>query len=332
MFVTPFHESIRFTGRWDTSDPNVLTATATGSYIEFAFEGRMAVACFDTLLNREPRLHLWVSLDGGAQVEAAVDPAVRVIAPNDGAHICRIIYKGGTEHDRRWEAPLTGKVSFLGVQTEKPLPIAPDTRKIIEFVGDSITEGVLIDTDFGEGLHKRLDTYIDQEFRCNQDDVCATYAWLTAEALNLRPVFMGYGAVGATRSGCGKVPDAATAYPFNYDGSPVTRPTPDYVVINHGANDGGATPERYVECYAKLLDVIRSMNPDAVVIALSAFYGNHHEALGQLISDYNEKNGCNVHFIDSTGWIPRSPLHPMRDGHRTVSEHLIPLIRDIINN
>ncbi|MBQ9807150.1 MAG: hypothetical protein IJW49_11685, partial [Clostridia bacterium] len=55
------HESIRLTGRWDKRDPKCATATATGSYIEFAFGGKMAVAHFDTMLNAYPRLHLWVS-------------------------------------------------------------------------------------------------------------------------------------------------------------------------------------------------------------------------------------------------------------------------------
>lgn len=42
MNIPYTHESIRLTGRWDVSDPRVATATATGSYLEFAFEGRMA--------------------------------------------------------------------------------------------------------------------------------------------------------------------------------------------------------------------------------------------------------------------------------------------------
>ncbi len=329
MNIPYTHESIRLTGRWDTTDPRVATATATGSYIEFAFEGRMAVARFDVLTNAHPRLHLWISLDGGDMFSAPIDSHLRILAKEEGKHVCRIIYKGGTEQERRWYQPLTGKVSFIGVQTEKPIPIPADDRKIIEFVGDSITEGVLIDVDFYD---KEVDavTSNDQLNRCYQDDVCATYAWLTAEALDLRPVFMGYGAVGATKAGCGKVPPAAEAYPYNFDGSPLTRELPDYILINHGANDRPKPVEVYLEKYAELLDVIRAMNPNATVIALSAFCGAFHEELGKMIAEYNEKNQCKVHFIDSDGWIPVSPLHPLRDGHTTVAKNLIPILKKIV--
>jgi lysophospholipase L1-like esterase len=329
MNISYRHESIRLTGRWDTTDPHAAVATATGSYIEFAFEGRMAVVRFDVLTNAHPRLHLWISLDGGDMFSAPIDSHLRILAKDEGKHVCRIIYKGGTEQERRWYQPLTGKVSFIGVQTEKPIPIPADDRKIIEFVGDSITEGVLIDVDFYDSTTDAISPN-DQNNRCYQDDVCATYAWQTAEKLDLRPVFMGYGAVGATRAGCGKVPAAPEAYPYNFDGSPITRELPDYILINHGANDRPKPVEVYLEKYAELLDVIRAMNPNATVIALSAFCGAFHEELGKMIAEYNEKNQCKVHFIDSDGWIPVSPLHPLRDGHTTVAKNLIPILREII--
>ena len=75
---------------------------------------------------------------------------------------------------------------------ENPAELPADERKTIEFVGDSITEGVLIDVDFYDKDSDFISSQ-DQNNRCYQDDVCATYAWQTAEALNLRPIFMGYG-------------------------------------------------------------------------------------------------------------------------------------------
>lgn len=329
MTVSYTHESVRLTGRWDTRDPQVATTTTTGAYIEFAFEGKMALAHFDTMMNASPYLHLWVQLDGGDMFEAPIDSHLRVIAKNDGKHICRIIYKGGAEADRRWKLPLTGKVSFMGVQTEKPIALPPDNRPVIEIVGDSITEGVLIDMDYREGGMPE-NSHIDQYKRRFQDDVCATYAWQTMEALNLRPIFMGYGAVGVTRPGQGSVPAAPESYLFNYEGSPITHAPSDYVLINHGANDRSKPAALYLEKYAELLDIVRAHNPNATVIALSAFCGAHHTELGKMIAQYNEKNGCHVHFIDSDGWVSPEPLHPLRDGHTTIAQHLIPLLKEII--
>ncbi len=330
MRVSYHHESIRLTGRWDVTDPRYAETTTTGSYLEFAFEGDMALIRFDIEGNAEPRVHLWIELDGGARVETPIDRYLRVKAPTSGKHVCRVIYKGGTENDRRWYRPLTGKVSFIGIDTEKPLPIGNDPRKIIEFVGDSITEGVLIDDNYCGDGEKVF--YIDMLNRIYQDDVCATYAWLTAERLNLRPVFMGYGAVGVTRSGMGKVPEAPLSYPYNFDASPITRPEPDVIMINHGANDRSRSAEEYTEKYGELLDVIRRMNPRAKIVSLSAFCGAHHEALREFIAKYNTKNGADVSFIDSTDWIPVEPIHPLRDGHKTVSDHLTPLLKEIVDH
>ena len=334
MFIPYTDESVRLTGRWDTRDPKVAVATATGSYIEFAFRGRTALARFDAEANNIYPLHLWLQLDEGAMCEAPVDYALRFVA-NDGddntVHTARIIFKGGTESSDRWYLPLHGRVAFLGVQLTDPaapVPLAPDVRKTIEFVGDSITEGVLIDVDYHDGF--RAYSPIDQLNRALQDDVCATYAWLTAQALGLRPYFMGYGAVGVTHAGLSDVPAAPESYPFNFEGSPVAYPPCDYVLINHGANDRRKDPEEYLTKYAELLDVIRARNPKATVIALSAFCGFAQTELREMIDTYNKKHGCNVRFINGGNWIPPEPLHPLRDGHRNIAAHLVPLLREIV--
>lgn len=327
MFIPYTHESIRLTGRWDVSSPECAVATATGSYLEFCFEGTLAVARFDIDRNFQPFLHLWVQIDGGSKVEASIDRYIRIQTDTFGVHICRIIYKGGTEASGRWYQPLQGKVTFLGVQTERPVAIPPDDRPIIEFIGDSITEGVLIDTDYHEGA--RMAFPIGQLNRCYLDDVCATYAWLTAEKLDLRPVFMGYGAVGVTRKGCSDVPAAPKSYLYNFDGSPITYTPGQFVVINHGANDWEASPEIYQKSYSELLDLVRRRNPNAIIVALSAFCGNQKTALEELIPRYNAEKQADVRFINGSEWIPPEPLHPERSGHRIVAEHLAPLLREI---
>ena len=329
MFVSYTHESIRLTGRWDKSE-KAATATTAGAYVEFCFEGNMAVARFDTETNFFPPLHIWIQIDGGDMTEAAIDRFLRIQTKDSGLHVCRIIYKGSTEEARRWTAPLAGKVTFLGVQTDKPVAIAPDERPTVEFVGDSITEGVGIDMDYFEGGEPAY--LLDQLNRPHQDDACATYAWLTAEALNLRPIIMGYGAVGTTKAGCGGVPKAQEAYPYNFEGSPITHPSADLIVINHGANDRKKGAEEYVAGYRVLLDVIRERNPHSEIVALSPFCGAFISELGELVESYNRERGDRIHFINGGEWISPDPLHPTREGHRTVAEHLAPLLGEILKN
>ena len=141
MRVPYTHESIRLTGRWDVTNPKFAETTTTGSYLEFAFEGTMAMVCYDLTATATPLLHLWIEVDGGVRVETPIDRYLRVTTPTDGRHTVRVIYKGGTENDRRWYLPLTGKVSFVGIETDTPVAIGEDPRATIEFVGDSITEG-----------------------------------------------------------------------------------------------------------------------------------------------------------------------------------------------
>lgn len=329
MVITYSHESVRLTGRWKQYPDRAVTTTP-GAYFEFAFNGDMAVIRFDTLINQEPHLHLWIQLDGGAKIEAPVSPYLRVQASKVGQHICRVIYKSSVEETGRWYAPLTGALQFLGVQTNTPVALPADTRPIMEFIGDSITEGVLIDLDYHEGTHRAYHT--GQLNRPFQDDACATYAWLTAEALGYRPIIMGYGAVGATRAGAGDVPEAASSYPFFFDGEPLDKTVPqaNAVVINHGANDGHAAPERYAERYGQLLDRVRERSPQAEIFAVSAFCGKQKDTLQALVQTYNAAHGCNVHFINASEWIPPEPLHPFRDGHAEVAKHLAPALREIL--
>ncbi|MDD2648088.1 MAG: GDSL-type esterase/lipase family protein [Eubacteriales bacterium] len=331
--------AIRLTGRWSRPDllgydssrfinesPDFTVTTAAGSYFELGFSGRLVVLHFELNGSMEPRLHLWISVDGGAMAEAPIDRYLRVLAPSGGEHTLRVIFKGAMEMQPRWYAPQTARVAFIGADVEDTAPLAADNRAIIEFVGDSITEGVLIDADFA----KVSPNAYDQMDRPYQDDACATYAWLTAEKLNMRPIFQAYGAVGLTRSGCGGVPRAALIYPYVIEGVRYVGEKPDVIVINHGANDCGASAEEYIERYGELLDTVSRAHPKAKIIVLSPFLGAFDAELRDFVKAYNEKNQSSVHFISSKGWVPPEPLHPLREGHRRIASLLAPELEKIL--
>jgi len=314
--------AIRFTGRWEIGE-KAATTTAPGGMIEIAFKGTAAVLYFDMEMNMPPYPHVWISVDDGAKIEAALSHVLRVEAPDDGNHVIRVIYKGAVEIQHRWYQPLIGKLRFTGVEADAPGVLPEDPRKIIEFIGDSITEGVLIDAMY------EFEQF-NQNNRPNQDDSTATYAYLTAMELGMKPVIMGYGAVGVTRGGCGSVPKASEAYPYNFNGSPAKAQNPELIVINHGANDRRMPVELYISEYKTLLEVVREVNPDAKIVVLSAFCGVYPAELRALVEAFNRERGDAVYFIDSTGWIPEEPLHPLRDGHQIVAQHLTHALREIL--
>ena len=324
MFYTYEDENIRYTGRWADWD-GAMTATATGSRFTLRFRGEMAVLHFDMHLMATPAPHLWIQVDGGGMAEAPIDRWLRVRAAGEGPHTVTVILKSMVESFPRWHHPLTGRVSLLGVDAEElvALPRPRKRKKTMEFVGDSITEGVLIDEDYRQFA-------ADQENRPTQDDVTATYAWLLAEKLGVEPLMMGYGAVGATRGGCGGVPCAPQAYPYCFEGAAVTYPHPDYVFINHGTNDWVADSVTFTAGYVALLDAILTAHPKTQIIAMSPFRGTHKEDIEALVATYNERHNQHILFVNGSEWLPKDPVHPGRAGHRVAAEKLAEVLTETL--
>ncbi len=324
MFFPYGHESVKLTGRWSHFGEitDAVLSTAPGSYIEIAFKGSRLTLHFDMLFNEHPFPHLWIEADSGMRVEVPLDRYIQVALPDNDAdeHVIRVFFKSSYELQHRWHFPFVGKVAFIGYEAEEASTLRPDTRQIIEFVGDSITEGVLID----EALqHYSFDTMN----RVYQDDSLATYAFLTAQALNLRPIITGYSATGITKGGCGAVPCAIATYPYCFENAPISHKA-DYIVVNHGTNDSQASEAEFTDGYKKLLDCIRSLQPAAKLVSLSPFCGVFADTLNRLVVEYNSICKTDILFVDTRGWIPSDPLHPTREGHRAVAARLVPILKD----
>jgi len=325
-FFSYKHPSVRLTGRWDKTKEAYASATAPGSYIELAYKGDILQLVFDLECNELPLPHLYVQIDGGAMQETVLDKRLRYITKGSGEHTCRIIYKSSTEALSRWRMPVHNAISFCGFAADAAGELPADNRKTVEFVGDSITEGVLVDIDYA----KAPACDIDEHNRPYQDDATATYAWIAAELLDLRPVICGYGAVGLTRPGKGRVPAAVISYPYNFEGSPITHGPSDIVVLNHGANDRIHSCEEYLARYGEMLKILRSYNPNALIVSLSAFCGAFGAELKEFISKYNADNNEDIRFVDTAGWVPKEPLHPLRPGHRLIGEKLAEQLKGMI--
>jgi len=329
MFYAWSDDKIRLFGRWDRTKSEAALSVNTGSTIEFRFSGTDAVLRFDTRSNVKPHPHVWIEVDGGAMAEAPVTEHMHIRAKADGEHSVRVIFKSANEMQHRWYAPVQAGIYLFGVEADALLPLPEDARPIIEYIGDSITEGILIEPE-RHGLTIGPGWPQDAADRVYQDDVCLDYSWLVAEALNCRARVIGFGAVGTTHAGSGSVPKAAVSYPQAVDGVPAEEEKADVIVINHGANDRGATPEVYAAEYRGLLEVVRDRNPDCPILCMSAFVGAHPEALRRMIDAFNLETGDDVHYVDATGWVPPEPLHPLADGHRVIAEKLLPVVRALL--
>ncbi len=311
--------SISYTGRFSLYE-GAMTATTSGAQIKIAFKGDTIRLLFDVKTNERTMPHLWLVLDGGAKVEVPLDAFLR-LETTPGEHILEVIFKGSVETQPRFCHPLVGKISFLGYDLAEPGTLPEDNRKTIEFVGDSITEGVLIDAQTGE--------YGNAVCQSHATDATATYGWIAAEELGLRHYHMGYGYVGVTHLGNGGVPLVQEAYPWCFQDAPIAY-HPDYVVINIGTNDREAPAEEFYAGYWKLLDAIRTCHPDAKIFSLCPFIQGHVSTQKKLIADYNREKGENILFIPTEGWLPPSPVHPLRQSHRYAGERLAEELRKIL--
>ena len=77
------------------------------------------------------------------------------------------------------------------------------------------------------------------------------------------------------------------------------------------------------------MDEVIKLNPDTQIVVLSAFSGVHVLQLKAFVDEYNKEKMMDIKFIDSSGWIPLKPRHPLRDGHRVVAKHLVEELRKL---
>ena len=340
MFISYSSDSVRYTGRWakkdmfnvtpipGTSKTESAVTTAPGAYFEVAFNGDWCDLRFDVMNCPEPLPHLYIQVDGGAKVDVRVAHYIRVETPTAGNHVVTVYFKCSMESLQRWHEPLGAKVDFLGYDADAAGVLPEDNRKIIQFLGDSITEGTWADderTAFGahNSPHNRNNLFNTQY----QNDSTATYAYHTAKLLGMRPYITGYGCLGLIRHGNGGLPAAAGVYPFYIDGYPIEHDIADVIVINYGANDFMATAEEYTAAYEEFLGIVREYNPKAKIVVMSAFLGHYPEELSAAITRYNKEHNEDILFIDTAGWIPKEPLHPTREGHKTVANKLAEILK-----
>lgn len=328
MIISHLSDAVRYTGRWVKREDAAIT-TAPGAYFEVAFCGTWCDLRFDMSLYSEPFPHLYIQVDGGAKIDARIAHFMRIETPDEGNHVVTVYFKNTMEALQRWYEPLIARVAFTGAEADGEGVLPPDNRKIIQFLGDSITEGTWVDEPrIAYGAKDKNDDCMNYRNMEYENDSTGTYAYLTAKALNMRPYIMGYGCLGLVHPANGGVPVAKEAYPCYFNGYPIEHDVPDVIVINYGANDASAPVEEYIKAYSEFLPLVREINPTAKIVVLSAFRGVHPKEVGEMVEKYNSEHNDDVLFIDSAGWVPKEPVHPLREGHRVISEHLSKILKE----
>jgi lysophospholipase L1-like esterase len=324
---------LQYWGRWDQRNAASSGAVTvnTGSTIIARFEGTNLAFHFTTTHYTHQLPTLWLQVDEGEWRVLAPSEMLRV-SPTplpSGAHTVRIVVKGFREWENRWGLPLVGSVVFRGVTPDKDsqLVASPERpKKLIEYLGDSITEGVLV---LATGPRETWARERWPEF----SDGRRTWAYQSALLVGAEPRTVGFGRLGLSIQANGGVPPAVYSFPFVYEGVPIEEARrPDAVVVNMGTNDGSAPKEVFGPLYKTYVETIRKAYPDTRIFCLRPFNGSHAPEIEATAASLGDQR---VRYVDTSGWLDAEKhttdgVHLNLEGNRLAAEKLAEILKTVL--
>jgi lysophospholipase L1-like esterase len=316
---------LRLFGRWDLRTPERALTVNTGSYILGHFNGTAVNALFDVSLNQPALPTLAWRIDDGAWQESEIAAKLKLAdGLTNGPHTLWLMVRGLDEHESRWNAPLTSSVTFLGLEMPgggtllAPLDEWDHPKLKIEFLGDSITEGVLV-----QAPRPGKDSW------AWQTDALDSHACQTAMLLGAAWRQVGFGATGLAHGGSGGAPGALDSFNFFHAGCPRDDWQPELVVVDQGTNDGGMPSDQYRPLYAKYLALIRAGYPKAKIAAVRPFNGAQEAAIKEVVASLQAAGDAQVYYIDTTGWYSGT-LHPNAEASKGIAAKLAEALKSSV--
>jgi lysophospholipase L1-like esterase len=312
--------NIRYLGRWGRTATSMTTVNS-GSRVVLRFTGRHVAATFDQSTVTHPP-QIYVRIDDGVPARYTVDRNLLDLTPRplpgERAHTLEIDVKDLDERANRWVPPLQSGLILTGFRLDNGArtlsPPAISSRRI-EFLGDSITQGVRA---------------LGPEIGVNGSDATKDYAWLVGKAFRANFRQVGFGAQGILKMGNGQVPPAGAALGLNFAGSPIDPSfVPQVAVVNQGTNDAltGVNPAQFQPAYLTYLRQIRTAWPSAWIFALRPFGGYMARQVAAAVATAADPR---IVYVDTSGWLTATGytdgLHPTYTGHLQVARRLSALI------
>jgi lysophospholipase L1-like esterase len=318
--VRPDNRNLHFIGHWDLSNAGEQAVTVnSGSRILCNFVGESVTGLFGTQDITSPA-QIYVTIDGGKRVRFTVSGTTIDFAHGlpAGRHTFELDVKDVDERVNRWIPPLQAALVFKGLQ------LSPDGRLVksplpgklrMEFYGDSITQGVRIDS---------------MAIGPEGSDGTKDYAFLVAVAFSALHNQVGFGRQGIIRTGNGNVPPAPDSFGWNYQDSPADPAfVPSVVVVNQGSNDSGSNSAQFEPAYRGYIALIRKRNPKAIIFCLRPFGGFHADDVQQAVRDLGNPKTI---YVDTSGWLDKADytdsVHPSATGQAKAAERLIEAIHE----
>jgi lysophospholipase L1-like esterase len=310
-------ELIHYYGRWNRLSDRAITVN-TGSHVVAQFSGTAISARFDVTLNQTPNPTLTWRVDQEAWQEGELAASMSLgtgLAP--GTHEVMLMVRGLNENQNRWSPPLVSSITFLGFDvTGGALQAsARPVRPRIEFLGDSITEGINVWTMVN-----------GQTTPCWRSDGRIAYPSQTAQLLGAEWRQVGFGRQGLLIVGNGGVPVANDSFNFIYRDVPRDGWQPDMVVINEGTNDGSTAAAPFRTAYTAYVTTIRTAYPGAKIVAMRPFNGSQAAPIQAEVAARVAAGDTRVFYVDTTGWLVAADLtdglHPNPQGSTKAGQML----------
>ncbi|MDQ0646211.1 lysophospholipase L1-like esterase [Microbacterium natoriense] len=309
--VSPTDANIQYFGRWDRANSAAYSSALwPGTYLKVNFTGTsLKVVLGSTEADIE------ASIDGApfriyqGSPNAVIDLAETSLS--SGLHSLVLVPHGDGSTEFEFAGLL---LSDSGATQPAPAP-----RRIIEFVGDSITVG------YGSsGMPTR------------------SYAWRIAESVGAEHVQIAHGGMclpdGYSCTGVNTVGMISSySHKENIEASPsspwdFSAYTPSQVVVNIGTNDSGhgVPNDVFQSNYVELLTDIRHVHPSAEILALRPFGGYKASQVKYAVDSRVSAGDANVFFVDTTGWLGSADyadtVHPNDAGIDKVITRLRPIL------
>jgi lysophospholipase L1-like esterase len=322
-------QAISYVGHWGTIERAGQTSMATvnsSSQIYLTFSGQHASGLFD-LDGIDYLEQIYVRVDNGAWSLFTIDRSRIEFFPTGlpaGRHRLEIAVKAVESRGNRWLSPLSSAIIFKGFELDsqaKVEPSSPPKRPLLQFFGDSITQGEkVLQRDSGS---------------VKSSDALATYGWLAGEALGTTHAQITFGGQGVISSDSREVPPAVFSFAWNFSGSAVDFSLmPDFIVINQGSNDQPDSSSEFIEAYMGLLREIRKHCAHTQIFALSPFHGdrNHGDDVAEAVTKMADPA---IVYIDTTGWLDESDytdgVHPNVVGSKKAATRLEEVLQPYIS-